>query len=285
MTRSLLFSILFIVLLSSCKKDVAVEADNLSDIPDYEYLFLAHTRLADGDENKLDKRAEKIDYSDYDMLLLGGDLTIETSKDTNTMVYIDSIYSLSNENTLLALGNHDYDNTDLVSHITGRQRFYTYYKNRITFLVLDTQDSLSNIVGDQYDLVKKVTDSISESTHLILLMHKLIWLDGNPELSTYSDISNGGLGDKFYQINPNNFWDDIYPMLLKALNRQVEVICIAGDLGKKSKSFAYETEQGVHLLACGLDVDDENDTALILKHNFDKSKITWNFKKVDFLIN
>jgi len=50
----------------------------------------------------------------------------------------------------------------------------------------------------QYDLVKKVTDSISESTHLILLMHKLIWLDGNPELSTYSDISNGGLGDKFF---------------------------------------------------------------------------------------
>ncbi|PCH66226.1 MAG: hypothetical protein COC01_08625 [Bacteroidetes bacterium] len=284
MIRGLLFLILLFLLFSYCKKD-AVVTDDFSDIPDYQYLFLAHTRLADGDENKLDKRAEKIDYSDYDMLLLGGDLTIETSIDTSTLVYIDSIYSLSNENTLLALGNHDYDNTDLVSHITGRPRYYIYYKNRITFLVLDTQDSLSNIVGNQLDLVRKVTDTISESTHLVVLLHKLIWLYGNPELSEYKNITNGGMGGGFQQVNPNNFWDDIYPMFLKALNRQVEVICIAGDLGEYNKNFEYETEQGIHLLACGLYVDDENDKALILKHNFEKSIITWNFKKVDFLIN
>ena len=51
---------------------------------------------------------ESIDYSYYDMLWLGGDMAVSSSLDDITMNHIDSILDVGNENTLWALGNHDY---------------------------------------------------------------------------------------------------------------------------------------------------------------------------------
>lgn len=276
--------LLLALIINSCTNDPEIIEPVVIDPTDFSYLFLSHTRQDDDKPNKLDQRVEKLHFSNYDMLLLGGDLTIETSKDTSTIEYIDQYLSIGNNTTLWALGNHDYDNINLIKHFTQRNNYYSYSKSKITFLVLDTQDSLSNFVGEQMELIKKVTDTLSESTHLILLMHKLVWIYGNPELTDYEKDANAGIGTKFYEINPNNFYENVYPLLLDVLKRDIEVICISGDLGKNTKSLNYVTEQGIEFLACGLYDNDEEDVVLILEHDIEKSQIKWHFQKINTLI-
>lgn len=226
----------------------------------------------------MDQVTENLDYSLYDMLWLGGDLALATSADDLTMQHVDSIFELGTETTLWALGNHDYTDLDRVQGFTGRPPYYAYHRNNITFLVLDTQDSLSNITGQQKELFFKVADTIAESSHLILLHHKLIWMYNDPYLhSQMSYIPNGGYGDCFYCINPNNFYSEIYPELLEVEAKGVEVICIAGDIGFRRNEFEYLTPEGIQYLASGIEAGASNNQALLLNHDPGGGLLSWEF--------
>jgi hypothetical protein len=169
------------------------------------------------------------------------------------MLSVDSIFDVSNPKTLWAVGNHDYDNVNNLVAVTHKPLHYAYYHNGITFLVLDTQDSLSNFVGDQLQLIKDVTDTIVESAHLILLTHKLVWMTDNGVLQpTIDSISNGPAGTCFWCLNPNNFYSDIYPRLLQVKNRGVKVMCLGGDIGKFVQTFSYTTPDNILFLASGM---------------------------------
>ena len=246
------------------------------------YLHLGHTRT---DENpSMDPAVEKIDYSKYDMLWLGGDLAYLTSKDEETISHVDSIYNLSDSNTLLALGYHDYDNLDLVEEITKRPAFYSYYKNGITFIILDTQDSLSNIIGEQKKLFIETIQGIQNSSHLIILHHKLIWMYGNSNLQPkINSISNAPLRDCIYCINPNNFNSELYPELVEIKKRGIEVLCIGGDIGIHSKEFEYVTEDGIYFLASGIKSGDEVNKGLVFTHDVTNQKLSWEFKLLEEL--
>lgn len=241
------------------------------------YLHIAHTRT--NANPSMDMVAESIDYSIYDMLWLGGDMALSTSIDEPTMRHVDSIYDVGNENTLWALGNHDYADLDRIQAYTGRPPYYVYDKNNITFLVLDSQDSLSSITGQQKELFRSVTDTITESSHLVLLHHKLIWMYGNAYLqSQIPYISNGSFGDCFSCINPNNFYTEIYPELLKVKERGIEVICIAGDIGFRRSEFEYLTLEGIQFLASGIEAGKENNKALLLTHDLNDQTLSWEYK-------
>jgi len=243
------------------------------------YLHLAHTRTATNPN--MDQHVEIIDFNYYDMLWLGGDLAVSSSLDDMTMNHLDSILDLGNENTLWALGNHDYADLERVSAYTHRPAYYAYYKDKITFLVLDTQDSLSNIVGDQLELFSSVTDTLENTSHLVLLHHKLIWMYGDTYLQTYiNSIPNGGFGDCFYCINPNNFYTDLYPKLLELEDSGIEVICIAGDIGFRTNEFAYTTPEGVQFLASGIDDGKSNNQALLFRHDLISDSLSWEFVPV-----
>lgn len=176
------------------------------------YLHIAHTRT--NANPNMDAVVESLDYSIYDMLWLGGDMAISTSTDDLTMDHVDSFLEIGDENTLWALCNYDYADLDRVQAYTCRPAYYAYHKNNITFLVLDSQDSLSNVTGLQKELFFNVTDTIAESSQLIILHHKLIWMYGDSYLQPQIPyITNGGFGDCFYYINPNNFYTDLYPEL------------------------------------------------------------------------
>jgi hypothetical protein len=213
------------------------------------------------------------------MLWLGGDLAKRTSIDEETLNYVDAIYNLSDVNTLFALGNHDYDNLDLIEEYTNRPSYFAYSNNNICFIVLDTQDSLSNIVGDQLVFFNSVMDTLSESTHLIVLTHKLNWMYSHPVLdSQINSISNGEFGDCFYCLNPNNFYDVIYPRLIEAKQGGIEVLCLAGDIGFKVNNFSFITEEEIYFLASGVATSEENNKALLFKHNMEEQTLTWEFK-------
>lgn len=281
MNRILFRSLPFLlVLFFSCRKDTPPEPPISPEIRTY--LHLSHTRT--NTNPSMDSLVEETDFSSYDMLWLGGDLAYLTSEDDATMTHVDLILDLGNPNTLWALGNHDYSDLDRVEQFTNRAAFYTHHKNGITFLVLDTQDSLSNIVGAQKTLFESVLDTLQESSHLIILHHKLIWMYGDSYLeSQIPSVSNGGLGSCFYCINPNNFYTDIYPQLLEVKQEGIEVICIGGDIGFQTNAFEYITADGIHFLASGIEDGLEDNQALLFSHDINNKTLTWEYRLISDL--
>lgn len=266
--------LLFVLYLSSCTKDpvtpTPIEPTNAK------YIYVSHTRT-DSNPN-LDSIIEEVDYSSFDMLWLGGDLAKLSSQDDETMLHIDSIFNVGDENTLWALGNHDYTDLDRIREFTNRPPYYAYYKNGITFIIIDTQDSLSSIVGYQKELFESVVDSINLSTHLVIIHHKLIWMYDNAYLEPLiPSVSNAELGDCFYCINPNNFYTDIYPGLLEVRQKGIEVLCIGGDIGFNAKEFEYLTPEGIHFLASGVSAGEDDNKVLVFYHDIVNNDLTWEF--------
>jgi len=270
------WTLICLLILQSCRKD--------TDFPDHiqRYLHISHTRL-DSNPN-LDQIIEGIDYSKYDMLWLGGDLAYLTSFDESTIQHADSLFDFSNPNTLWALGNHDYSDVERVKKYTNRPTYYARYFGGMTCLVLDTQDSVSNITGDQLEFLNHVLDTISNSRYLVLLTHQLIWLSGNPDLELIANqISNGPLGTCSYCINPNQFYIDIYPRLVEINNSGIPVICIGGDIGSKSKSFEHITPEGIQFIGSGIKANQSGNLGLIFEQNFTKNTLSWSFEPIEFI--
>lgn len=263
------------LLFYSCKKpmkECTPEDNNF-----IKYIHIAHTRT--NNDSIMDPVAQQLDFSEYEMLWLGGDLLWLTSASEYYMNTVNEIFNIESENTLWAVGNHDYTNTDLVEEYTNRPLFYTYHKNGITFIVLDTQDDYSNISGEQLELLTSVTDTIQNSSHLILLHHKLIWMYGEENLEPIINAtSNGEFGSCFYCLNPNNFYNEVYGELLEVKSRNIDVICIGGDIGLQTKEFEYITEDGIQFLASGIKTGESTNSALIFHHDLENRNLFWEFK-------
>lgn len=273
---------LLIIVLGSCVKDKSVEPFIIPETKNY--ICVSHTRTKTNP--LIDSMVERVDFSKFDMLLLGGDLAYLTSKDNYTMLHVDSIFDLENENTLWALGNHDYSDLDKIQEFTNRPPYYSFYNDGITFIVLDTQDSLSNIIGEQKDFFDRIVDTIKESSHLIILHHKLIWMYGNAYLEPQiSSVSNAELGDCFYCINPNNFYTSIYPKLLEVKQKGIDVICIAGDIGFQVKEFEYITSDGIYFLASGIYSGTIGNKVLLFHNDITNKKITWEYTLITELLS
>jgi len=268
--KTIIYYILFISLLTACTSTEKAA-----------YLHIPHTRTNKNIE-VLDA-VKNLNYNKYDMLWLGGDMAIHTSEDDATMQLMNELFDLESPNTLWSLGNHDNTDLDRVQRFTQRPAYYTHHHhNGITFLVLDTQDSLSNIVGEQQAMVNSVVDTIQMSSHLVILHHKLIWMLGHPELEArIPDVTNGGTGETCVQcINPNNFYTEIYPKLMEVKKRGVEVLCIGGDIGFKAKEFEYQTKENIHFLASGIADDTLVNKVLVFEHDLNNKKLTWTFKDI-----
>ncbi len=271
--------VLCAILFFSCGKD---KEEAMPETKFKKYLHLSHTRTS---ENPLmDSVAESLNFNSYDMLWLGGDLAFLTSADDATMTRTDSVYDLGSSSTLWALGNHDYTNLDRVEFYTKKPPFYTLHRDGITFVVLDTQDSLSTMVGAQKEMLFGVLDTIHASSHLVLLHHKLIWMYDNPILEPQiSSVSNGDFGSCFYCINPNNFNSEIYPKLVEVKERGLEVLCVAGDIGFRTNEFEYQTPEGVFFLASGIESGNDNNKVLLFEHNPTTKSLLWKFVRLDDL--
>ena len=269
-TMRIFIILITLSLLNSCESNQ--EEDVMLD-----YLHVSHTRT---DINpKLDSVIESINYSKYDVLMLGGDLATLTSLDVNAMNHVDSVFNLSKPSTLWSLGWHDYTDLILVEDFTKRKPYYSYYKNGITFIVIDTQDDFSKFSGEQKRMVDQVLDTIQSSSHLILLHHKLIWMDDNATLAKrIPEISNANMDTCSYCINPNNFYSNVYPKLVTLSNAGTKVICVGGDIGFKTKEFEYLTPEGIHFLASGIGNGSSDNKGLVFHHNVSMSNLTWEFK-------
>lgn len=144
---------------------------------------------------------------------------------------------------------------------------------------------MSNIIDEPLELFNSVTDTLQTTTHLVILHHKLIWMYGDSYLQTYiNSIPNGGFGDCFYCINPNNFYVDLYPKLLELEAKGIEVICVAEDIGFRTNEFAYTTPEGVQYLASGIDAGKSYNQALIFRHDVVNDSLSWTFNLLSDLL-
>jgi len=131
---------------------------------DLKFIFVPHPRSEDKVHQSVLKEIEKINFSLYDMVLLGGDITYYTSISRVSMNYCDSLFNLDSPNTLWTMGNHDLNNPSLIAEYTKRPRFYSYYRDSICFVVLDTEQNAngftsSYILGNQLKMLDYLRES------------------------------------------------------------------------------------------------------------------------------
>lgn len=235
----------------------------------HRYLFIGHPR-DNGPVEHVQPEVLAVDYSQFDLLLLGGDYTVRTTRLSGTVDYIDGIFNLSSPTTLAALGNHDLHNVNYFTDATERPRFYTQEFNDVTFVVLDTTDNDHNVTAEELQMLEDTIDNLTDSTHLVIVHHHLIWLADYAPLAHH--IGSAKIGSSSNNLKNLNFHSEAYPLLLEAVEKGVEVICLAGDrTGTDTEEFFinHTTAEGVRFIAAGIKAElaPELRTIVVLEHD------------------
>jgi len=275
------FNICFLtLLLFSCKHEKN----------EYKYLFLGHIY---DDLPIIDERINIDSLLEYDQIWLGGDLTFDTAE-TRKLNYLDSVLQIKSKTTHWALGNHDVESgRQFILDFINKPAFYATYINGLTLLVFDSN---YNDKGDceevnkQTNYIKMVCDSITKSSHLILMGHHVPW--GKIESIDAWQFANTSIENRVFQCDTFDYFHNIiYPELVKVQNKNIQVISLAGDLGQKQSTYQYKTKERVQFLASGiLSTNEYNkkfkkynkpDSVLIFKHQPKSDLLQWEFKPLN----
>ncbi len=275
--KLIVFIIVILLPLFSCKMNT--KGDKL-------YIFLGHIYKHNAFD-KVDKRVERINFKKYDKIFLGGDVCVKTSADRSTLKYVDNLFDLSSPDTYWAIGNHDIldGNPEMIKEFTNRNLFYSEFTDGLTILVLDTYLE-NSILNEQYNLFSEVCDTISKSSHLLVLMHNVVWDSVSTDFSG-DDFANGNYPHWHCRTEPiDYFYHSMYPKLTDVQNRGIQVICISGDLGQREiKHFQYRTDTGIWFLGSGISnnpkySNGEKCMYLVLHNNIENRDVSWEFKKL-----
>lgn len=277
----------------ACENDDDQIAPEIPCSTNCKYLYLGHINEK---HNAVDRRIEQVDLSKYDQIWLGGDICSETTKEESTVDYVDSLFHLSSKNTHWSVGNHDVrnGNTEWITARTGRDLYYSEHKDGLTFLVLNTvyynSDDCPGLEV-QTAFIQSVCDTISASSHLIVLMHNVVWgyLEGVGDAAEFANANASWI--PFVCSPPTPFNLAVYPELVEVQQRGVQVICIAGDMGQVRTTYEFTSNEGVTFIGSGITSDrpyneqwpthGKRDSVLILNHDLVDRNLTWDFIDID----
>lgn len=251
------------------------------------FIFIPHPRSADQVQQSVLAGIAHIDFPKFGVKMLGGDLTWSTSTNNATLLYCDSIFDLSNPNTLWSVGNHDLSGgRNLIKSYTGRESFYTYNRNGVTFIVLDTELEANSftstfIKGDQLQMVNNVCDSITESSALILLHHRFMWVANN----NYFDPIRDSIAGSSRSLDTTNFYAEIYPLLQNVKNKGIPVHVFGGD--RSDINITYSPEDSITFYAARLrdDLPENVNNVIVLNYNQQNREITTEFVPLADLVS
>jgi len=262
-----------LLLLCLCISSAFSQGDTLKKI-----IFVPHPRSDDQVHQSVQPEIAQINFSNYDMILLGGDLTYYTTVDYPTLDYCDSLFDLASPHTLWTLGNHDMSHPEYVSEYTHRPTYYAYYIQHMTFLVLNTELDANGFVssyisGDQLAMIQSVADTITDSKYLILLQHRLLWMIGNDDFDSRLD----SVGESTRQLDTSNFYQEVYPLLQQVKNRGIQIICLGGD--RANINIEYSPEDSITYLASTMApvYSDTVNHVLVLSIDELTDNISWEF--------
>lgn len=261
------------------------------------YLFAGHTYQFYTHGEKVDTRLEGLDLSDYESIWLGGDVCSEALLEYTTLEYIDGLFNLKHPNSHWALGNHDARNGNWhwLEELTGKKTYYTSNYKGISYMVLNTTLTPYDCeqLDDQYRIFVNLCDTISESSHLIIILHHCLWEDvpGLPPPSQYAQSNLRYFSFNCYRPDVT-FLNDIYPRLIEVKNRGIEVILIMGDMG--SKKIDVVSDDGIHFLGTGLNHSKYKDPEVLknippdwmieFHHLPEKRWLDWEFVDIDVMV-
>lgn len=285
--------ILTIFSLNSCTKDNTTKA----------YIFIGHCYDWNGRGKKVDDRIEAINIREYDEVWLGGDICSETSSKVSTLQYLDDIFQISKNTTLWAVGNHDIRSKkyERISKVTGRKLYYAQTDNGITKLVINTNiehpvfKENCDYREKQFVFINQVLDTVVHSSHLVLLMHHIVWEDVEEDMGAREAANAASAWVKFSCQPKSWFRLSIYPKLKEIQKKGVQVVVISGDGGQKSKQYFFKAPNGIEFYISGINnsCDFENnpklekrfntnpDSILIFRHDIKKKTLTGKFVPLD----
>ena len=268
--------ILIFVLMIFSGMDLFSQTDSVLKI-----IFVPHPRSEDQVHQSIYEGLAKIDFKKYDMRMLGGDLTYSVGKDSATLAYCDNIFNISSFNTLWSFGNHDVQSghRSLIKEFTGRDSYYSYYRDGITFLVLDTElDAVSFnrtfIKGDQLQMVKDVCDTIKESRYLILLHSRYIWMINS---DYFKPMLTDSIAASSRSMDTTNFYSDIYPLLQNVKSKGIQVLVFGGDKSKININYSPEDSITFYAARLATDLPDSINNVIILNYNLQSKELTCNY--------
>lgn len=276
------------MILMSCTRESSIQKTQEDET--LKYLFLGHIY----DESPIiDKRITKERLESFNQIWLGGDLTHDSAVDWK-LRYLDSVLNIKSETTQWAFGNHDIvsGRHNLLDFLGESNSYGVTYFDGITLLFFDSN---YNDQGDceevnaQTQFIKMVCDTITESSHLILMGHHVPW--GEVERVDAWSFANTSIQNRVFHCDTfQNFKQVIYPSLVDVQKKNIQVLSLAGDLGQKQSTFEYQTEDGIYFLGNGgLSTNDynaqfsnynSNDSVLIFYHKPVKRQLTWRFVNV-----
>jgi hypothetical protein len=244
-------------------------------------IFTPHPRSEDQVHQSVYEGIAKIDFKKYDVRMLGGDVTYSTSKDSATLAYCDDLFNIGSPNTLWSFGNHDVQSghRSLIKKFTGRDSYYSYYRDGITFLVLDTELDANSFIStfiksDQLQMLKTVCDTIKESRYLIVLHHRLMWMINN---DYFKSRLTDSIAASSRSLDTTNFYSDIYPLLQTVKSKGIPVLVFGGD--KSKININYSPEDSITFFACRLasDIPDSINNVIILNFDLRNKEFTCDF--------
>lgn len=272
MQTRILFISIFVLTFCGCQQMNSSEETKT-------YAFLGHTYDWMGGGVRIDPRIEKMDLRRFDQIWLGGDICAETTKKKSTLTYLDQIFDLSNDNTHWAIGNHDFRNGNLnyITEVTNRPLYYSNYQDGITLIVMNAFTEHPFYVDScaykqkQFDFVSHVLDTVQHSSHVVLIMHNVIWSDVDVELDESSRQAANAPGQWMDMLcdNRSKFSQIYYPKLLEIQNKGIQVVLISGDGGQFNKGYYKKPKSGIEFYVSGINnsVLRSKDEKLISKFN------------------
>jgi hypothetical protein len=258
--------------------------DSFSQDTTFKFIFVPHVRSEDAVNQTVNPGIAKIDFSKYSLKMLGGDLAQQTSKSRTTMKYEDSLFDIKNPNTLWSIGNHDIESGDsnLIKEFTGRQLYYSYYRDGITFLVLNTEANAEAfnrtfIKGPQLDTVKAVCARITsaETKFLIVLHSRYMWMINNPY---FTQKMKDSIAASSKSMDTTNFYSDIYPLLKQVRAKGIQVLVFGGDKSQINVTYTYNQADSIKFFAARMEntFADSVNNVIILTYVKNK-RITTNY--------
>jgi hypothetical protein len=246
----------------------------------FKWIFVPHARTEATSGDMIITGIRNIDFTKFSLKMLGGDLCQATSKDSATMAYCDKFFDFGNPNTLWSIGNHDVESGSraTIKKFTKRDTYYSYARDGVQFLILDTElDATSfsgtQITGVQLDTVKAVCNRITsaDTKFLIVLNSRYIWMVNNSDFSQAFKDSNVAASSK--SMTTSNFSTDIYPLLKAVKAKGIQPLWLSGDkIRTNVNNYIYKAADSIPFYAAKMENSDPDSTNYVVILTYTKNK-------------
>ena len=272
-------------------------------------IFIGHGYQWTDAGNRIDYRLERLNFSEYEQVWLGGDICAKSSYEQNTLIYLDSLFDLSAKTTHWALGNHDLPPKEGAYHpeqFTKRPSFYLQHEDSLGILVLNTNlfvwpsskpdSSFQEQMAQQSYLVESIDLMDLPIAHLVVLHHHCVMTNAMSGNKLRLDTIFNDYKPMFkvsMESDSATFERKLWPHFQALQASGVQVIFVGGDLAMQAKSFAYQTTEGIWFLGAGINNSVPEwhrpeylrcfDADQVLEFSFDQraQNLSWTFRALN----